>query len=249
VWIGVVIAAAALTRAESIILLPLLGLPLVWRGDGGTPARLRRLGAVAAATIVPLLPWVVYNMSRFDAPAYLSTGAGGTFADSSCDGVFYGPNIGWWQNNCIPPDIAGDESQRDSALRHLAFTYVGHHKQQLPLVVGARVGRMWEVFRPVQTAGLDWIEGRGRFAGWSGLITYLALLPLAIAGAFVMYARGRPLLPLIAIVVTVTLTAALFYGALRFRVPADVVLIILAAVTIDTAASTASIGSAPMRNR
>jgi 4-amino-4-deoxy-L-arabinose transferase-like glycosyltransferase len=249
VWVGVAIAAAALTRAEMILLLPLLGLPLVWRGDGGTPARLRRIGALTAATIIPILPWVVYNLERFDEPVLLSTGDGATFVIASCDPVFYGKDIGWWDNGCLPPDVQGDESARDRAFRHLASTYISNHKQQLPLVVAARVGRMWEVFRPVQTAQLDWFEGRGKFAGWSGLLTYLALLPLAIAGAFVVHARGRPLLPLLALVVTATLTAAAFYGAIRYRVAGDVVLILLAAVTIETAARTASIGSAPMRNR
>jgi hypothetical protein len=248
-WVGVAIAAAALTRAEMILLFPLLGLPLVGRGKSGAPERLRRLGALTAATIIPILPWVVFNLVRFDDPAFLSTGAGGTFADSSCDPVFYGPRIGWWDNDCVPPNVPGDESVRDRELRHLAFTYVSHHKQQLPLVVGARVGRMWDVFRPVQTAQFDWLEGRGRLAGWSSLLTYLAVLPLAIAGVFVVRVRARPLLPLLAIVVTVAITGAVFYGALRFRVPADVVLIVLAAVTIDAAARTASIGSAPIRNR
>jgi hypothetical protein len=145
--------------------------------------------------------------------------------------------------------VPGDESVRDRELRKIAFDYVRVHEHQVPLVVGARVGRVWEVFRPIQTAGLDWFEGRGKPVGLSALLAYLAVLPLAIAGAFVVHARKRTLLPLLAIAAAVTITAAVFYGAVRFRAPADVVLILLAAVAIDAAASTASIGSAPMRNR
>jgi 4-amino-4-deoxy-L-arabinose transferase-like glycosyltransferase len=250
VWVGVVIAAAALTRSESLLVLPLLAIPLVWRGSGGRE-RLVRLGAVTLATAIPLLPWVAYNLSRFDEPVFLSTNAGGTFADSYCDAVFYGPRVGWWENSCII-DAAGDESVRDRLSREHAFKYVTNHQSALPRVVAIRIGRVWEVFRPVHTARLDWFEGRGKYAGLWGLIAYLAIIPLAIAGGFVLRARRRPLLPFIAIVVTVTISAAIFYGAVRFRIPADVAFIVLAAVAIDaivTAARTASMGSAEMRNR
>jgi 4-amino-4-deoxy-L-arabinose transferase-like glycosyltransferase len=246
-WVGFVVALAALTRSESLLLLPLLAVPLVWRGPGGRQ-RVRRVVAVGAAAIVPLVPWVGYNLARFDEPAFLSTNGGGTFADSSCDIVFYGPRTGWWENTCIL-DVPGDESVRDRLLREHAFDYVSHHKRDVPRVVAVRVGRLWQVYRPVQTAQFDWLEGRGHWAGKSGVLVYLALLPLAFAGAVVLRARRRPILPFVAIAVTVTLTAAVFYGAVRFRAPADVALIILAAVTIDAAARTASIGSAEMRKR
>jgi 4-amino-4-deoxy-L-arabinose transferase-like glycosyltransferase len=250
VWLGLAVAAAALTRSESLLLLPFLAWPLVWRGEGGG-ARTKRLAAVTLATVAPLLPWVAYNLSRFDEPVFLSTNAGGTFADSYCDAVFYGPAVGWWAQQCIT-DAPGDESVRDRVSREQAFDYLSEHQSAMPRVVAVRVGRVWQVFRPVQTAQLDWFEGRGKFAGLSGLLTYLALLPLAVAGLFVLHARRRPLLPFVAIAVTVTLTAAVFYGAVRFRAPADVGLVVLAAVAIVqivTALRTASIGSAEMRNR
>jgi hypothetical protein len=222
-------------------------LPLAWRGRGGRD-RLLRLGALTAAAVVPLMPWVGYNLARFDEPAFISTNGGGTFADSYCDPVFYGPRTGWWENTCIF-DVRGDESVRDRVLREHAFDYLSDHKRDVPRVVAVRVGRLWQVYRPVQTAQFDWLEGRGHWAGKSGVLVYLALLPLAFAGAVVLHARRRPLLPFVAIAATVTVTAAAFYGAVRFRAPADVVVIILAAVTIDAAARTATIGSADMRKR
>lgn len=256
---GVLVALAALTRAEMLLLLPLLAWPVAWRGDGGSAARLRRLAIVTAAAVVPLVPWVAYNIARFDEPVYLSTGAGGVFADSACDSVFYGPNTGWWDQRCIV-DYRGDESVRDRKLRAHAFEYLGNHQSALPRVVAVRIGRVWEVHKPWQTARLDWLEGRGKFAGVPGLLAHFVAIPLAVAGGFVLVARRRGVWPFVAIAVTVTLTAAVFYGAVRFRAPADVALVVLAAVAVDaliaattstnaTAASTASIGSAEMRNR
>jgi hypothetical protein len=40
---------------------------------------------------------------------------------------------------------------------------------------------------------------------------------------------------MLALAAMVTITAALFYGALRFRVPADVVIVVCAAVALDRA--------------
>jgi hypothetical protein len=253
VCVGLCIAAATLTRAESILLLPLLGLPLAWRGPVGRE-RVLRFVAVVLAALVPLVPWIAYNHGRFDKPVYLSTNAGGTLADANCDEVYRGPHIGWWALSCIP-DLPGDESVRDEKLRHIALDYIGDHRGDLPRVVVVRVGRLWEVFRPHQTAQFDWTEGRGPDIGEWALLVYLATLALAVAGGVVLWGRRRPLLPLVAIVATVTITAAAFYGAVRFRVPADVVLVVLAAAAIDaivtsaTAARTASIGSAVTRNR
>ena len=214
---------------------------------------------MTVACVVPLLPWVAYNFSRFDEPVYLSTGAGGTFADSACDSVFYGPNVGWWDQRCIT-EVPGDESVRDRELRADAFEYLGNHQSALPRVVSVRVGRVWQVYRPWQTAKLDWLEARGKFAGIPALLAHFAVIPLAIAGGFVLVARRRGVWPFLAVAITVTLTAAVFYGAVRFRAPADVALVVLAGVAIDaliaatsstraTAASTASMGSAVMRNR
>ena len=251
--LGVLVALATLTRAESFLLFPLLALPLAWRGPAAR-ARVQRLAAVTAATALPLLPWVAYNMARFDEPTFISTGAGGALAASSCDAVFYGRNVGWWQNRCIP-DVPGDESVRDREMRTHALDYLGEHQSDLPRVVATRIGRVWQVYRPVHTARLDSLEGRGEATGLGAVLVHLAAIPLAIAGGFVLYARRRTVLPFVAIAATVTITAALFYGAVRFRAPADVALVVLAAVALDTiaarvtAARTASIGSALTRNR
>jgi len=162
----------------------------------------------------------------------LSTGSGVTLVDSSCDAVYSGPFIGWWSFLCIPDRISNDEAVNDRENRDVAFRYVRHHKSELPTVVAARVGRMWGVFRPFQTADLD---GRGVNADRVGLVASYVLIPLAIGGLVVLRRRRQPILPMLALGGTVTITAALFYGAVRFRVPADVAIVACAAVAVDAA--------------
>jgi hypothetical protein len=233
VTLGAGIALVALTRAEGALLFALLGLPVVLMAPGlEWRRRLERVAMMALGALVVVGPWVGYNLARFEAPAYLSTGSGVTLLDSSCDTVYSGPFIGWWSFLCIPDRISNDEAVNDRENRDLAFRYIRDHESDLPKVVAARIGRMWGVFRPLQTADLD---GRGVNANRAGLVASYVLIPLAIAGLIVLRRRREPIVPMLALVTMVTITAALFYGAIRFRVPADVAIVACAAVALDAA--------------
>jgi hypothetical protein len=229
--LGAGITLVALTRAEGILLLPLLALPVAVMVPGLDPRRrLARVGAMALAAVVLAGPWVGYNLARFKEPAYLSTGSGVTLVDTSCDDVYSGPFIGWWSFSCIPDRISNDEAVNDRKNREVALRYVRHHKSDLPKVVAARIGRMWGVFRPFQTAELD---ARGLNADRVGLFASYALIPLAIWGLVIIRRREQSILPMLALAAVVTVTAVIFYGAIRFRVPADVAIVVCAAVALD----------------
>jgi 4-amino-4-deoxy-L-arabinose transferase-like glycosyltransferase len=95
--LGAAIALVALTRAEGVLLFALLGVPVVLMAPGlEWRRRLERIAVMALAALALVAPWVGYNLARFEAPAYLSTGSGVTLVDSSCDAVYSGPFIGWW---------------------------------------------------------------------------------------------------------------------------------------------------------
>ena len=59
------------------------------------------------------------------------------------------------------------------------------------------------------------------------------MVPFAIAGGIVLRRRRVPLTPLVAQFVVVAVTALAIYGLVRFRVPAEVALVVLAAVGVD----------------
>ena len=127
-----------------------------------------------------------------------------------------------------------DESVRNRELRTAALDYVRAHKRQLPVVVLARVGREWGAYRPFQTTDLDGREGRGLWPARAGLAVYMLVLVAAIPGVVWLRRRGAPRAWLIAPVLVVTFTAAAFYGAPRFRVPADVSLSVAGAIGVTS---------------
>jgi hypothetical protein len=179
---------------------------------------------------------VVRNLTTFDEPTVLGTGFGWVLAYGNCDTTYSGPLLGYWSDQCAlkdyPPHL--EESRVDLLARHQATNYIDDHLSRLPVVVAARVGRVWDVFRPTQNVDLNaFYERRGDAASWAVLIGYYLMLPFAIAGLVVMRRRRVPIFPMLAIALSVTFTVATSFGITRYRAPVDVVMPVLAAVAID----------------
>jgi Dolichyl-phosphate-mannose-protein mannosyltransferase len=230
---GIACGLVMLTRGELVLFVPLLVLPAVltiWHLTRGR--RLQLAAIIVVAAVLPVLPWFVYNLSRFDNPVFLSTEDGGVIAGANCDDTYSGPRLGFWNGFCTAVG-PGDASVVAAAKREKGLEYMRDHLGRLPVVMGARVGRIWGVYRQSQMFDLGAQEGKPRWAQISGWGMFWPLAGLAIWGGVVMRRRGIRLLPLIAPVVIVTVVAAAFYGLLRFRTPAEVSLVVLGGVGAD----------------
>jgi hypothetical protein len=126
-----------------------------------------------------------------------------------------------------------DESVRDQRARDQAVRYIRHHERQFRVVVAARVGRLWGLYRPRQTAEFDGrIEGRGLTEARLAMIWYALLMIAGIPGLVLLWRRRQPVAPFLALALAATFAAALTFGVQRYRLPFDVALPILAAVGI-----------------
>ena len=233
--LGVGCGLAALARAELVLLAPGLALPLLLGGN--RPAWrewMRPVLTVGAVTALVVSPWVVRNLVVFEEPALLSTGDGLVLLGANCDDTYRGSRLGYWSIECA----GGSPKRADAAVlaskkRDAALDYVGDHLGRVPVVVAARVGRVWSVFRPVQTAEFSEVEGRPHAAALGGLIMYWVLVPFALGGIAVLRRRRIAIWPLLVPAALVTVIAAFGYGTLRFRVPAEVSIVVLASVALD----------------
>lgn len=115
-------------------------------------------------------------------------------------------------------------------VRRRGLTYMRDHLSRLPVVMVARVGREWEVFRPFQD-----IAGDGRTdLLWT--VSTPTFWVLAIAGGIgaVQLRRARRLVwPLAVMAPFVSVLAAGTYGLVRLRMPLDIALVVLAAVPVE----------------
>ena len=129
-----------------------------------------------------------------------------------------------------------DESQRDAEYRRRGLDYAGSHWTRLVTnAIPKRIGRLWGVYAPIEQLRADkLVEGRAFALSMLGLLQYWALAPIAIFGVRILWRSGRPLLPLLAWPLVATVVAALTMGATRYRVPAEVSLVLLGAVALDS---------------
>ena len=242
-WIlllGLVGGLTALVRAEMLVVLPLVAWPVLWTPGIAARRRLIRYVAIGLVAGAVLAPWTIRNLRAFEEPVLLSNGLGILLAQTNCDATYYGDKQGSWEFDCGLPQplrsdgTPGDESERDIVYRQRGLEYVADHPGRLVShVVPKRVGRFWGVYAPIQQLRADiLVEGREFRLSVLGLVQFYVTVPLAVVGATWLRRRSQPLLPLLAVPLMGTVVAALTLGATRYRVPTDVVLVLLSAVAI-----------------
>jgi 4-amino-4-deoxy-L-arabinose transferase-like glycosyltransferase len=234
--LGIAVGAASLTRAESILLVPLLLVPLaLWLRAFDLRRRLQLLAVATGATLLTIAPWVGYNLVRFEHPVFLSSNLELTMLSANCDDTYYGPFLGFWALRCgtefVPPK--GDASVQARFYRAKVREYVSDHKGRVPVVVLAREGRAWAFMNAGQQIRIDTIEGKELNTSRIALGMYYALLALSLVGVIALRRRRVPLTPLLAVLGAVALTVGFVYGTTRFRAPAEISLVLLGSVGID----------------
>jgi 4-amino-4-deoxy-L-arabinose transferase-like glycosyltransferase len=244
VALGAACGVAVLTRGELALLVPFAIMPVVvfaLRSPALTlwswPRRLGLAATVAAVGVAVVLPWSAWNTARFSEPVLLSTNDGLTLIGANCDAVYFGGGVGFWSLQCaegladLIPEGA-DQSVRSRVYRDEGLAYLTNNLDRLPAVLAVRVGRVFGLYENHQMVWLNTNEGRERWASWSGFGAWWVLAPLAIAGGVIARRRGTLVWPLAATVPVVLVTALAFYGIVRFRLPADVAAVPLAAVAL-----------------
>jgi 4-amino-4-deoxy-L-arabinose transferase-like glycosyltransferase len=229
--LGMACGAEALVRAELILFVPALLVPAVLTARLVTlRRRLVLLGASLLVVVLVLAPWVGRNLATFQDRTYLSTGNGLVLLGSNCSAVYSGAGLGLWSLQCADGvGSTGDESVQSARGTHLGIQYAEHHWTRLPVVVLARVGRLWDLYQPIQEARVESNEGRPVPASLAGLSVFYLLLPLGVAGVVVLRRRRIRQWFLLVPAGVLTLVSALAYGLIRFRDPFEVCLVVLCA--------------------
>ena len=178
--LGGAIGLAALTRPEAVILVPLVGVPFLFvRSTGDLEAPHPSCSCCIGATcLVVIAPWWVRNLTTFENRSFLATGHGVVLQSANCDGRTRGQFLGYWDIDCITAARHRQNAQQERSApqqgrpgrrvpprpgpaRRIgrstpgpatkAFHYIEDHLSRVPVVVAARVGRVWGVFRPART--------------------------------------------------------------------------------------------------
>jgi 4-amino-4-deoxy-L-arabinose transferase-like glycosyltransferase len=241
--VGGAIGLGALARSELVLFVPLLLVPLAWKTHGRSARdRLLWFGAATAAVVVLLMPWSVYNATRFEHPVLLSTQFDALLVATNCDSVYYGAFAGYYDNECntaayeragLGPD--DDQSEQSIVFRRAALEYATGHASRWPYVASTRLARSVGLYKPALSTRLDiFLETRESWVAWSALYSFYALAVLAIAGG-VVARKGLlvPLIVLLAPIIAFLATTVLTYANTRFRTTAEPSIVVFAAIALD----------------
>jgi 4-amino-4-deoxy-L-arabinose transferase-like glycosyltransferase len=223
--LGVLVALAALTRAEGLWFIPVLLLPLVWK-TGRDRVQLSVFAVLGA--LVLLVPWTVRNYFAFHRVVPVAN-SGAVIAGSNNRCAYYGSHLGSWQGGCASvPNETNLSPEVDISSRQTAkgLNYARDHAGRAVVVAGTRLLRVWSLYDPnYQAIGEPTMLD---LALW----VYYAMLPFAVYGLVALRRRGRRILILMAPAIVTSIAAVLGDGPDRLRYDAEVPLIAVAAWTL-----------------
>jgi 4-amino-4-deoxy-L-arabinose transferase-like glycosyltransferase len=235
VLVGVAVGLGTLARSEVILFVPAAAVVMWIVGRRSGQARpWAQVLAAAGIAIALLLPWMVFNLVRFEKPIFLTTNEGGALLGANCVDSYYGPSQGGWSLLCLVDDPNNDPSEdtsmRAARQRREALTYAREHLSSVPRVELQRLGRSLDLFALGDMVRGDVGEERERWAAWAGVVSFWLLAPLAAVGAVRTRRRDRAVLLIPVLIVLVT--TVVIYGGHRIRSSAEPSIVILASVAI-----------------
>lgn len=220
--LGAVIGLGVLTRTEALFLLPFLAWPAVWKGG------IRPLLAVTAAAALVVSPWVIRNEVVFH-KLELAANYDTVIPAANCHDTYYGNDIGWWSLNCLAHARTHHQLLTGDANPSPGFKYAEAHPARAALVAGVRLLRTFSFWQPLRIGNH---EPRRQWFDALGLVIYYPLLVLAAIGLYRWPARRWLLL---APVWTAAIVGATGWGNSRFRIGADVAIVVFGAYAIARA--------------
>jgi 4-amino-4-deoxy-L-arabinose transferase-like glycosyltransferase len=234
--LGVTAGLLALTRPE-LAVVTVLGAALVFSvasADLSLATRSKRAAIVLATSLVIVSPWILWNQSRFSDSVFISTNDGLTLAGANCDSTFYGDVGGWdiWCAYETPVPIDADASLASKLMRRDGVAYLRDHIGRYPTVAAARVARVLSVGFIGSNNNAAKSEGRPTGVSMLGVIQFWLIVVAAGFGLRQLSNRTDRII-LAVLLPFVILVAMVANAYVRFRLPAEVGLIVLAAVGIQ----------------
>lgn len=194
----------------------------------------RKIFMVAIAALVgtaTLAPWAIRNMLVFPKFEVISTQLGVTLANANCFVVYHPPEMGYWNINCYSGILLPtNESESDALLRGYAFSYMRSHLSELPLVMAARLGRIWDFYEPFEQAHFNTVEGWMLSANFAFLWSFWAMLPFVFLGVVALRKTKNRSFPLIVPLIVVSITAMAISGQQRYLATAEPFIVSLCAI-------------------
>jgi 4-amino-4-deoxy-L-arabinose transferase-like glycosyltransferase len=245
---GLLWGAAILARPNALLLPPLVAawawFPLGLTVNGRD--RVRQLGMLALGVMLAVGPWTLRNARELHAFVPVTTGGGKALLDANNPVVWNdtGRRGGAMSVYDVEPYASQyrglDEARADALSGRLAREFLAEHRAEWPAMAAAKLARFWRLRSEGGSLTGHWTRPGSPLspvlAAIDPLLAWsLVVIPLALAGTWLLLASPKRLflsLPLL-VIATFTAMAVVYWGALRMRVPIEPLVVLLAAVGAD----------------
>lgn len=244
---GMLWGAAALTRPTALPL-PLVVAAWAWVPLGLTIAardRVRQTLLLLAGVAIVVAPWTIRNAIALHAFVPVTTGGGRALLDSNNPLVWSDPRLrgGAVSVYGIEPWASRfrghSDPEVDAIARAEALAFLEAHPAEWPAMAAAKLARFWRLTAEGGGTG-SWQRPGSPLTAllrrWDPLLVWsLLTLPLALWGLIrALGGARRWYLSLSAwVIVYFSLLSAVFWGALRMRVPVEPLVTLFAAAGLD----------------
>ncbi len=246
---GLLWGLAALTRPTALAL-PLVVAAWAWVPLGlllGGRARARQLALLLLGVVLAVAPWTARNGLALHALVPVTTGGGRALLDGNNPVAWSDPGgrggaTSAFEREPYATRFRGrSEPEVDRLARDEALGFLRAHLAEWPAMAAAKLGRFWRISAEGGGTG-TWQRAGSPFAALLARLDPLrawsvVMFPLALWGLVVLARSPRRWflsLPLL-VVLYFSALAVVFWGALRMRVPAEPLVLLFAAVGIDSA--------------
>jgi 4-amino-4-deoxy-L-arabinose transferase-like glycosyltransferase len=230
---GVVLGLALLTRANYVLMIPLLVLWAVVQFRS-RPRLLLRAGAMLIVAALVMAPWVARNYQVFGRFIPFSTAGGSALLQGNnrvvvTDPRLYGYSVWDTQLEEYRDALraAGDEVERDRRAKEFAVQWLKANTDQWGFLLAQKFVRSWTPYLQHNPSAAH----RMMYLGTWGPI--LVLFCVAVVPTLVRALRTRdPAWLLHLAVLHFVLNSLVFFANIRYRAPVDPICLILAAWTV-----------------
>ncbi len=221
-WAGFVFGLGILCRSELIVFLivSLAGMFIVM------PAKdaIRRSLVTAAIALAVLAPWMIRNYRVFGEFVPLTTMSGYTFYEGNNP---HNPTGG--PGGALPfPDTRGmGETEKDRFLRHEAIAAIRANPGRMPALWWSKFKRLWNV-----RLNTDNPAYASRLTVLASVISFAPVLALFLLGLVLSWPLRRELIYIYLLVLHTTAANLAFVSSLRYRLPLEPFMIIVASYAV-----------------
>ena len=222
-WIGSLLLAASLLVRPGAMLLPIV---LALASAGSKRDLLIRPILTAVMTVAMLFPWAYRNHRVIDHWVWTTTNGGVTLYDGFNPGATGGSDQGFVFDRMDELRAIANEKDRSDYLAKCATDYIRQNPLRAIKLTIKKIARIWS---PVP---LSADASRSTLVVLVSAIYSVPLFALTAAGLFLRKLSAQAKVYLLVPAIYLTVIHALSVGSLRYRLPADVSMAVVAASVV-----------------